>query len=882
MRLCCGFLLFASLLTREAALKERESAFSSGRERRGKHGTSVGTIGVLLLLSTMLCGAARAEEPVYEIDIPSMNAAQALNRFAEQTGAIMLFSYDLASARRTNAVRGRYTLLEGLELLLRGTGLSGGLSDKRVVNISRSGNARRPGEETPVSNEKASLRKRIGAFFTSMLAASAAASQEAGVQTHPLEEIIVTAQKRSENIQDVPSSVSVVGKELLENLHVTQLTDVGAYVPGLQIASGGTPGQATIIIRGVAPLGPGATVGTYIDDTPVGGSSGYARNTSFALDLLPYDVQRMEVLRGPQGTLYGASTMGGLLKYVLTPPDASGFQARVGTDAFDIQGAGDAGWGARAMINAPLVQDELAILGSYARVSTPGYIDNAQTGARHQNDVDQESARVSLLWQPTDQISLTLGALHQQTDADGVGQVALSPTRPTPLPVAGELNGNNYVGEAFSKRIDYFSATLSWDLGWAEFISASSYADTLTEQETDVTRTYGGLYPLFGSPAGLSEFFIDLDLQKVTQEFRLASPAGGKVDWLLGAFYTDEDSGNEQLLTAQAFDGASIPGLDPLFIGSIPSTYKEYAAFGGVTFHLTDRFEIAAGLRYARNEQTFRQASSGSLVSTTDTPGSSTENVTTYSVSSAFHFTDDVMAYARVASGYQPGGPNVVLPNVPPTYDSSSLTNYELGLKSEFGRRGLLDLSIFQIDWSDIQIGATNAQGFSFFSNGGTARSRGVEASGSLRLTDALVLTATGAYTDATLTADAPSVGGLSGDRLANIPRWSGSILADYSRALSGDWRVHAGLGLRVVEDRNSSVTHSRFSFALPSYHAFDLNADVSNSRWTVRLFAKNLTNERAYLGYAVLTNGLTGQAEQLLGAVLQPRTVGLAVDVAF
>lgn len=839
---------------------------------------------------------AIADETKRAIRVPSGDLAAGLELLAKQSGSDIVYRPDQVRGFQTSGANGELSTEQAVMKLLKGTPLTLSMdaTGAMLIALPAAAPSERPqASASPPASKSFRSRLRLAQAETPSASQGAGRGEDraqesgridspAGLRETALEEVIVTAQKRSENIQDVPSSVSVVSRDFLENLHVTQLTDVGAYVPGLQIASGGTPGQATIIIRGVAPLGSGATVGTYIDDTPVGGSSGYARNTSFALDLLPYDVQRMEVLRGPQGTLYGASTMGGLLKYVLTSPDVSSFQARVGTDAFDIQGAGDAGWGARAMINAPLVQDELALLASYARVSTPGYIDNAQTGARHQNSVDQESARLSLLWRPTDRVSLTLGALHQETDADGVGQVALSPTKPTPLPVAGELKGNNYVGELFGKEIDYFSATLNWDLGWADFVSATSYADTFTEQETDVTRTYGGLYPLFGSPAGLSEFFIDLDLQKLTQEFRLASPAGSKVDWLLGAFYTDEDSGNEQLLTAQAFDGASIPGLDPLFVGSIPSTYQEYAAFGGVTVHLTDRWEVAAGLRYARNEQTFRQASSGSLVATTDTPGSSTENVTTYSVSSSFHFTDEVMLYGRVASGYQPGGPNVVLPNVPPTYDSSSLTNYELGLKSEFGRRGLLNVSIFQIDWSDIQISATNAQGFAFFSNGGTARSRGMEAGGSLRLTDGLVLNATAAYTDATLTADAPSVGGLSGDQLANIPRWSGSLLADYARPLSGDWQLHAGLGLRLVDERNSSVTHSRFSFSLPSYHAFDLNADISNSRWTVRLFAKNFTNERAYLGYAILTNGLTGQTEQLLGAVLQPRTVGVAVDVAF
>src|SRR5690606_35976737 len=142
-------------------------------------------------------------------------------------------------------------------------------------------------------------------------------------------------------------------------------------------------------------------------------------------------------------------------------------------------------------------------------------------------------------------------------------------------------------------------------------------------------------------------------------------------------------------------------------------------------------------------------------------------NVTTYSVSSSFRFNDDVMVYGRVASGYQPGGPNVVLPDVPPSYESSTLTNYEVGLKSDlWERRARLNISAFQIEWKDIQIGASNSQGFSFFSNGGTACSRGVETEASVRVADGLSLSATAAYTYATLTDDPPSVGGLSGDRL--------------------------------------------------------------------------------------------------------------------
>src|SRR4051812_17847769 len=168
-----------------------------------------------------------------------------------------------------------------------------------------------------------------------------------------VEEVVVTAQKRSENIQNVPAAVSVVGGQTLDQLHATQLTDIGSYVPALQINSSGTPGQTSISLRGIAPVGPGATVATYIDDTPIGSSSAYGGGIAFALDLLPYDVQRLEVLRGPQGTLYGASSMGGLLKYVLTTPSLDQFEAEVGADLFGIADSSGVGGGARARISAP-------------------------------------------------------------------------------------------------------------------------------------------------------------------------------------------------------------------------------------------------------------------------------------------------------------------------------------------------------------------------------------------------------------------------------------------------------------------------------------------------------------------------------------------------
>ena len=204
-------------------------------------------------------------------------------------------------------------------------------------------------------------RSAVSALVLAGLGSSAAFAQTAPLSA--VEEVIVTASKRAENIQTVASSVSVLGAEDLATLHAGQLSDYAA-VPGLIVNSNGTPGQSTLILRGIAPLGDSAAVATYIDDSPLGASDGHSKASNFALDLFPYDIQRIEVLRGPQGTLYGASSLGGVLKYVTVAPDPSKLAVRFGAEVSDIEGASDAAWNARASVNVPLIEDKLALMAS--------------------------------------------------------------------------------------------------------------------------------------------------------------------------------------------------------------------------------------------------------------------------------------------------------------------------------------------------------------------------------------------------------------------------------------------------------------------------------------------------------------------------------------
>ncbi len=713
----------------------------------------------------------------------------------------------------------------------------------------------------------------------------AASAEEAAGSTAKdpsvLEVIIVTAQKRSEDIQTVPISMTSIGRDELERLHANDLTAFAGYVPGLQINnSGGTPAQGALSLRGIPPLGSGATVATYLDESPLGSSSNYGGAAGTVLDLLPFDIQSFEVLRGPQGTLYGASSLGGLIKYVTRQPDLSHFSGLVGGDTFAMDSAGKAGYGGHASVNLPLIADTLGMIASFARENTPGVIDNAATGAKDQNDHSQQVARLALLWKPNEAISLSLSGIQQKIKSENNLITALDAK--TLQPIYGRLKVDNVVAEPFAQDLDYVSATLNIDLGWADFVSATSYSSTRTDNELDATQVYGVLFPAFGFPAGKSALFSADQLRKTTEEVRLASKPGETIEWLIGGFYTHENSQVNQLATAQADDGTVIAGLNPLATEGLPSIYREYAVFGDVTYKFNSQFDLSGGLRWAHNSQDFTQISGGQIVPTSSTPGNSSQAVVTYSAGPRWHINSDTMAYFRLSSGYQPGGPNLSVPGVPSSVNADKLTNYELGLKTLLDDRKLLiDAAVYYISWKDIQILGTNGV-VNYLVNGGTASSKGLELSTLYTPVEGLRLGLNGAYTDAELTEDAPGIGGLSGDRLPYAPKWSGAATADYAFLRRADWTARLGGGLRYTASRLTKVQHDPQSLPLNSYGVLDLNAELANERWTVRLFARNVTNKSAYIAYTPLVNAGTQAITEVHGIPLEPRVVGMGLDVRF
>ncbi len=716
-----------------------------------------------------------------------------------------------------------------------------------------------------------------GAVALALTAAGAGAQDPA---TTNLGEVIVTAQKRAERIQDVPVAVSVVRGAQLVNSGSVQLTDYAAYVPGMYVDSGGSPGQSTISLRGIGPLGSSSTVGMYIDEAPIGSSGIYNSTAILTFDLLPYDVERIEVLRGPQGTLYGASSIGGQLKYVTIAPALDEFEGRAGIEAVDVTDGSNTDFNYGARISIPLVKDSLGMSLSYARRDLPAYIDNFQTGEKDVNEGTQEGARLAFLWQPNDGTSVALSALRQEVDSEFNTQFMEDETG---APVGNGFSTNLFLAEPFESRYDQYSATMSFELGAVTLTSVTSYSDVEFSVTQDTSRSFGAA--LGGI---LADIVYSFDQKKLTQEIRLASSAENRFEWLLGAFYTDEDNEVGQLLSAyDPGTGELLPGLNPLALIALPNEYQEYAAFANGTYKFTDAFHLSAGLRYARNDQEFRQTLSGALFPPSDDPGESDEDVVTYSLSPEWHIGDNTMAYARVATGYRPGGPNVFIPGVPPMVDSDEMTSYEIGIKSRLaGGAVQIEAAAFYMDWDDIQLAVTFPNGLGGLANSGAAESQGVEGSLSWLAGENLTVGLNAAYTDAQLTEDNPETGAEAGDRLPRTPEWSGALFADYVLESGSNLTWQFGGMLRYVGDRISDPSSEPGSIVAGSYTTIDLNAAVTiNDRWTIRAFARNVTDENGAITRDIdIENSALGPATpDFIGVVpLQPRTFGIGVELDF
>jgi iron complex outermembrane receptor protein len=727
---------------------------------------------------------------------------------------------------------------------------------------------------------------KVAAAVATALMTNSAWSQDKPEPTN-LDEVVVTAQKVSQSVVDVPMSISVLGGDDLERTQSLNIQDYVKLVPGLQLTQA-TPGMGRLSLRGINTGGVASTVGVYVDETTFGSSSGLANGAILTGDFDTFDVARVEVLRGPQGTLYGASSLGGVLKYVTNEPQFESFEARV-RGSFESVDDGDTSYSGAAVANIP-VSDKVAIRASGFYRNLGGFIDSIGTAdsdvADDINGSTVSGGRVSMLIKPSEAFSLQLTAFMQDIDSDASSSVDSDSL--TGETLYGGLTQSQYVAESTDVSYRVYNATAIWDLGFGDLTSATSYGENEQKFLVDFTTLLSGFFPGFDSFNRQTT-----SVQRFTQELRLASHVNEKVDWLIGAYYNDEDgliAQDVHVVERGTFTDAPLPFT--LGIGTVDSKYKEYAAFANVTIKFTPSFDLTLGGRYSNNDQDVVQVSDGLLFGVaepTTTPGGSSEDVFTYSIAPKFKINERMAVYARIAKGFRPGGPNVIALDAPegtPTsYGSDTTLNYELGLKGENEARTFaFDVAAFHIDWDDIQLLA-RVNGVGINTNAGGAESDGIEATLMFKPVDQLKFSLTGAYTDAKLTEDTDEllVGGREGDRLPYTPKASYSVSADYDWPLAGEQSAYFGISFSHLSEVPAAfdpafVAENDRQRILPAYDTLDVRAGWDFGKVSVELFGRNLTDDDGK------TSDATGNTPNgaIATGVIRPRSYGVTVTAEF
>lgn len=783
-------------------------------------------------------------------NVPPGPLAAAVVEFSKQAEIQVLGDGQKLDAISTKGVRGRYTIGEGLKTLLDGTGFGFRVRGTNTISLT-SAVAANPGALPP----------------------DARASDG---RAQPQERIMVTARKTNETLLDVPVPVTVVKTDTLADNSQLRLQDYYTKVPGLNLMTI-SDGSPIIAIRGVVAGGQTAsTVGIVIDDVPYGGSINPG-SPARPPDIDPGDLARLEVLRGPQGTLYGATSIGGLIKYVTLDPSFAGVSGRVQA-GYSRTTQGDSGYTIRGGFNAPL-GETLAIRASGFSTRDPGFVDNVLSGEKDINRRDSHGGRASALWRASNDLSVKLTASVQKSTRDGNADVdtALGDgLLQRALPETG----------IYERGSQTYSAHVDWRVGNVDVTSITAYNYDKVSTRGDLSALGALANANFPGAMGVTTPYYQR-VDKFTQELRGSFRLGSGITWVLGGFYANEDYDTHfEFLAANAVTGAT---MGTLLVGDDSPTYKEYAGFSTINFDITDRFDVQVGGRASQNRQTFSSVRSGPL-QPIFYPGAAVVPVThskdtayTYLVAPRFRVHPDLMVYARAASGYRPGGPNVNCGlTIPCQYDADTSQNYEVGVKGAVGRAFAFDASLYYIDWKDVQISLRDpATTVVYAANAGRAESKGVEVAVTLRPTEDLSVTLSGAYGDAELSEDFPpttfNAVGRKGDRLPYSSKFSGSLSIDqrfklWQAASASVGATVSHVGSRLGRFVNATTVRQNY----PEYTQVDLRAGLWFDRWQFNLFVNNAGDERGIL------NGGVDAVRPTFFTYIQPRTYGINATWTF
>jgi outer membrane receptor protein involved in Fe transport len=739
----------------------------------------------------------------------------------------------------------------------------------------------------------------------------ASAADAPAPESAVIEEVTVTANKlNATKVLDTPVSIQAISGDALQRSGSAGIMDIAGDIPGLSIQDLG-PGDKKYVIRGINSTG-ASTTGVYYGEAVISGSNA-DDGGGFESDIRLYDLDRVEVLRGPQGTLYGASSMSGTIRFIPKSPDLGRLEGYLTMEGSETQHA-SGNYNINGALNLPIVDGVLALRMVGWKIYDSGFIDQIRVGTvgliKGVNDDDVGGGRAILRYQPTDQLNIELN-YTTQTEKSG-GSSRWTPPGVTAFnggpiaPVQGcDLCNTDVTQSPWNDNLKVFGATVNYDMGHGTLTGTTNQYNRRTSFNFDSTPI------LVSFDVPIPAETLEPRYRKVnSSEIRYASKLDFPVNFVVGGYREHEsqdlavqviktnDFGlvNGPFSSSNEDDALGSPTGNTFFGRTDSRRTTQYAGFGEVTWKATDALTAVAGIRYftetLNGVQTQTHPFGGfpgapNLVPVYDPE--QTFNKVTWKENVSYKFSDALLAYETISTGFRSGGLNAVsepFEPIPAAYAPDTLTNFEVGAKGRlFDNRIDYQIDAFFIRWDNIQVQETTADAaFVYLGNAGRAHVKGVEFELTARPIEYLTTSLAGSYQDAFLVEGAsaqqfalnPTLG-RSGDDIPNVPRFQLSAGLNYTRPIANDWE---GMGAVDVTYRDSMdayfASNQQFNLVLKPYTLVNLRAGIINGPWSVTAFARNVTNKRA----EVSAINSTQDPNALL--TVRPRTIGLTVTRKF
>ncbi len=864
----------------------------------------------LVVLASVFSVTALAGTPK-PISVPPGDLTAALEAISKQAGVELLFDENQLKGLRSNGVSGTLTPEEAIRKLLEGTSLE--LSTDETTGAMMIGRSRQTGTRISRVGSPARLAQTAGSGGVQKVAGGSPGSSVAAESTDEsnkgITEVVVTATKRAERIQDVPLSITAITADDIDRKGLVSGEDYLRGLPGVnQAGGGGSYGGNLIVVRGMQtslrPEGGNGTTGTYFGETPTAGSAGsYGSN----VDIRLVDIERVEVLRGPQGTAFGSSSLGGTVRVIPVAPKLDRYEGRLSAGYSVTEGPGGDNSMYQGVGNLPLIVDKLAIRAVGYTFSDSGYYRNrAGSNAAYLNGfaiplgaqalaTDEEGVgayrasggRISALWQASEDLRLTLGYMVHDNEMDGFAVQNSASYEQQMLRVAPQHVRRGQNGGYHDNRISIANALLEYDLGWADLIGSYSHLEG--------DNAFAASTEFIALPWAAS-YGVPSSLRRNVGEIRIATRFSGRWNFLAGLYTERNDTRSivEILWAADPATNFLAPGQRLILNNFTRGDARQNAAFGEVSWKLASTLTLTGGVRAFDYE-------THSLVDQTGVFGTISgqrlgmdESGQIYRVNLSYKPGNEALLYAGWSQGFRLGSAGVPPPSNTCDVDgdgildgttarlesvgdifSDTVDNYELGGKlALLNRRLILDAAVFRMEWSDIPVNVRLPCSFSYVGNAAGARSEGVELQASFQALDSVRIDLGGSYVDARLTTPVPALNVPAGRPLSGTPEVNLNFGLQHDMKLAG----------RDASVRIDSIYVGPFdaNITLPpntragDYIKVDASARVMLKSFNIDLFVHNLTNESAFTFRDAVNRGA------LYGYRMRPRTVGMQFSLDF